>query len=134
MICPNCRQQSYCGCSSCLPKRKADEVLEIWLDKEIGVIACGHCGFAMIGDAWQAMEVDMYLEPTITLAEAAAIYRPKGKMPNEQGYKPSFKAHWNVKLWRWRSIFKHTIQLLIGHGIVYEKTRLATIKAQLSKL
>lgn len=134
MPCPNCRKESYCGCRSCLSNRKPDEVLEIWLDKEIGIVACGHCGFAMISDAWASMECDLYLEPEMSLEDAIQKYRPQGKMPNEKDYKPSLRVHWEVKLWRWRGIFKHIFELLTGKGIVYKDTKWKTITHHLGKL
>jgi hypothetical protein len=109
-------------------------VLEIWIDKELGIIACGHCRFAMISAAWFSMECDMYLEPLMSLEEAILKYRPQGKMPHEKNYKASIRAHWGVKLGRWRGLLKHALELIIGHGTVYKKTRWKTIKAQFAKL
>ena len=134
MPCPNCFQQSHCGCRSCLSGRDPDEVLEVWLDKEIGVVACGHCGFAMIVDAWASMDCDLYLEPEMSLEDAIQRYRPQGKMPNEKDYKPSLKAHWRVKLSRWKSILGHLIKLITFRGTIYKKTRWLTIKHELGKL
>jgi hypothetical protein len=89
----------------------------------------------MISDAWAEMECDMYLgSTTISLEEVILKYRPQGKMPHEKNYKPSIRTHWGVKLWRWRGILKHALELLIGHGTVYKKTRWKTIKAQFAKL
>jgi hypothetical protein len=86
-------------------------------------------------DAWTSMECDMYLEPkTTTLEEAILKYRPQGKMPHEKNYKPSIRTHWRVKLWRWRGIFGHILELLVGYGSIYEKTRWKTIRAQFTKL
>lgn len=146
-ICPNCRGHSRYSCDGCIPRRRQLEPVEVWLDKEIGIVACGHCGFAMILDAWAAMECDMYLpshdyssgtpvvipNSTISLEEACERYKPQGKMPGEPNYRPSFVTHWRVKLWRWRGIIGHTIPLLFGKGSLYKKTRRATIAHQLSK-
>lgn len=146
MICPNCLKESKCSCPSCA-ERNEGKVLDVWLDKEIGVIACGHCGFAMINDAWEAMSADLYLPQmdytgdtpveipgsTMLLLDAAIKYRSEGKMPGEKNYKPSFRAHWTVKLWRWRAITRSVIELVLGHGCLYRKGRRATIRDELSK-
>lgn len=146
-ICPNCRGHSRCSCDACIPRRRQLEPVEVWLDKEIGLVACGHCGFAMILDAWAAMECDMYLPSfdytgdtpvpipgsTISLGEACERYRPMGKIPGERNYRPSFHAHWKHKLWRWRGITSHLLLLFVGRGSLYRKTRRETIWAQLTK-
>ena len=119
----------------------------MWLDTEIGVIACGHCGFAMINDAWWAMSADLCMNKydhskkpaveipnsTMSIEDAAKKYRPEGKMPGEKNYKPSLRDHWTVKLWRWRAITKSVISLVLGRGCLYRKTRKATIRDQLAK-
>ncbi len=146
--CPNCKGYSRCGCRSCIKRKKQLEPVDVWIDKEIGVIACGHCGFAMIGDAWMAMDCDMHMPSfdytgdtpveipgsTITFEEACEKYRPMGKMPGEPNYRPSFVTHWRVKLWRWRAITGHIVLLLFGRGLLYKKTRRATIAAKLRSL
>lgn len=147
MICPNCKGYSRCGCGNCIKRKKQLEPIEVWLDKEIGLTACGHCGFAMIVDAWAAMECDMYLpshdytqdgnpeipDSTLSLEEACEKYRPMGKMPGEPNYRLSFFTHWRVKLWRWRGIIGHTVPLFLGRGLLYKGTRRSTIAHQLAK-
>jgi len=134
MSCPNCRKDSHCGCRSCLPRRKPGEVLEVRLDSEIGTLACGHCGFAMVSDAWMSMEWDL-CKPEADQEAIYAKFRAEGKMPGEKGYRPSFRAHWKVKLWRWRSIFGSVFMLLIGGGYVFrDKGRWGSIRYQLSIL
>lgn len=134
MPCPNCKQVSHCSCKSCLPRRKPNETLEVWIDKEIGVIACGHCGFAMLSAAWAAMDHDLYLEPKIPLKEAIEKYRKQGKLPGEPNYKPSIFAHWRIKLWRWRGIIGHILELIKGNGVIYKETRWKTIRHHIEKL
>lgn len=148
MICPNCFQDSVCSCRHCAKTRAVGAVVEVWLDKEIGVVACGHCGFAMIIDAWESMSADMYLpsydytgkgppvelpNSTMTMQDAIALYRPQGKMPGEKGYKPSFRDHWTVKLWRWRAITSSVIALVFGRGSIYRENRRDTIRDELAK-
>ena len=138
MWCPNCKGRSLCPCKHCAERQEHRlEPKEVWLDNEVGLIACGHCGFAMILDAWFTMDCDMHMpsenNDNLTPEEAIERYRPMGKMPGEKGYGISFRAHWQVRLWRWRGIMGHTLPLLVGRGKLYGKTRRSTILAQLSK-
>ncbi len=148
MRCPNCEGTSLCPCKSCVGRKPNRlEPKEVWLDNEVGLVACGHCGFAMIMDAWTEMDMDLYLPAhdytqdgypeipgsTLTWEEAREKYRPMGKMPGEKGYGVSFRAHWQVRLWRWRGIIGHTFPLLVGRGNLYGKTRIRTIANQFAK-
>ncbi len=155
MTCPNCGQHSYCGCRHCAPKNKG-KVIEIWLDEEIGITACGHCGFAMSVDIWSAMEADMFMpefkkedgvyvldengrhveipDSGMSLEDASAKYLPEGRMPGDTNYKPSFRVHWTVKLWRWRAILKHMFQMLLGQSKPYRGgSKWLTFKDQMAK-
>lgn len=138
MWCPNCKGRSLCPCKHCAKRQEHRlEPKEVWLDNEVGLIACGHCGFAMIIDAWFTMDCDMHMpsenNKNLTPEEAIKRYRPMGKMPGEKGYGISFRAHWKMRLWRWRGIIGHTLPLLVGRGNLYGKTRIRTIANQFAK-
>jgi len=114
--CPNCGYDSACGCKSCRKDRTKDEpIYEVVLDDEIGIVACGYCGFAMHYDMWCELNMDLVWRgadnqiPEPTPEERLRIineYRQKGKMPFEKGYKPTFWQHYafkiNRKLSYWR--------------------------------
>ncbi len=134
-ICPNCRGHSRCSCGSCIQRRRQLESVEVWLDTEIGIVACGHCGFAMVLDAWAAMDCDMFLPShdyssgtpvaipgsLMSLEEACEKYRPMGKMPGEPNYRPSFLAHWKRRLWRWRGITGYLLPALRVLKVAFRK-------------
>jgi hypothetical protein len=115
--CPNCGYVQNCGCDACLEHRNAGEpITEVWVDGEIGILACGYCGFAMYYDMWEELEMDLHWEhimgrePEKTPQQRLDIlneYRKRGKMPFEKGYKPTALQHWLHYLERKTSWFRH---------------------------
>jgi hypothetical protein len=76
MICPNCNNESFCGCSNCAERNKG-KVLWDWPDPN--TMACGHCGHSGSADYWMEVEVAALLRETgaTTLTEAGRITRQR---------------------------------------------------------
>jgi hypothetical protein len=121
MICPNCRRVNNCECKNCRDTIKW-ATRERWLDKELGIAACGWCGFAMSADSWFSLTYELANrygpnERRVILER----YRHEGKMPSEPGYKPSLYTHWKAKLPRWLSLTKGIIWHVFRHGSHYDR-------------
>lgn len=116
MECISCGVTNYCGCAACKPLAPPGATFEQWIDKEIGLVACGDCGFSMRAEDFAVMSMEMgdAEKEGQPFSPIILNYLSRGKMPGERGYKPSLIAHWRVKLGRWSPIFVSVIKLLVG--------------------
>lgn len=55
--CPTCNNEQYCPCKNCAAKN-AGKVTWKYIDPEIPIIACGHCGLQKTADEWDDIQYE----------------------------------------------------------------------------